>query len=69
MIATSQNAPTANNPKNFELLPDDTLSVEQRGPVELDRGRAGKLGVRGQGLEKSMHGAEHLPDPCPLTPA
>jgi protein involved in polysaccharide export with SLBB domain len=24
--------------KNFELLPDDTLSVEQRGPVELDRG-------------------------------
>lgn len=24
--------------KNFELLPDDTLSVDQRGNVELDRG-------------------------------
>ena len=24
--------------KNFELLPDDALSVEQRGTVELDRG-------------------------------
>ncbi|MEO0018776.1 MAG: hypothetical protein RLZZ522_2059 [Verrucomicrobiota bacterium] len=24
--------------KNFELLPDDTLSVEQRGPLEVDPG-------------------------------
>lgn len=24
--------------KNFELLPDDTISVEPRGPMELDRG-------------------------------